>query len=492
MIHRHNMLIGNKIVKIITLILLTAAHVAWLLKAKSYVTPELIFPVWLLSNTRVFVSEINSFYPPALFYLVSSINTVTQNLFLSVNLIQITFVIAIDFILFYYLNKKINFKFALIGLAFYIPWQVFFRGNFLWFDLATIPFIAFSFFYFYDFVTKLKINSLIFSSAFLSLGFLFKNTILWIYVFYFVWIIYLAVVNKQTVKRLFRYLLILLFPFVLIGSTNFLIVSSKSTVEFAFYWDVLMKNFIYPRMSTSPRIISQNYYTPMALLIGIYLVSCIVIGKLSKQSHHQKYFLYTFPLVSLANIFPRWSDFHVQPFLFFLVIIFTYSLNLKSRLQETQRIFFNIFLLAVVISTILIIGNRIVTETKNKANAAPDYISQYAPNQLEKLIKNENIFVYDFPLYNGNPTPATYQPNSYNNLKLALKDPDEYYHVTNWQVALDYVKERNPEIVIVPHQIHDRMVLGIGLTEFEELISKNYHEEAEINKIYFIYRQEQD
>lgn len=487
----HSNLTGDKTAKIISFILLIFGHSFWLLKAKSYVTPELIFPVWLLSNAETLVSEINSFYPQILFYLVSVLNNITNDLRLSVNLVQLTIVLIIDSMLFYYLYKRFNFKFAVIGFVFYIPLQVFFRGNYLWFDIATIPFLAASFFYFERYIKNLKSKNLLFSSVALSLGYFFKVTVFWIYALYIVWLVYLNFTNKKRTE-LFRNLLFLITPLLLVGIINFLILLQKGTFEFTFYWYVLMQNIIYPRMSTLPRAIETEYYSPMILILAIYTVSCFVIEKFSKLSRNPKVFLYSFTLVSLANIYPRWSDFHVQPLLFFLAIIFTYSLTLKNRLKAFGGIGFNIFLFAIMISMVIIVGNRIATEIKNKEAKTPDYISEYAPFELKELIKNKNIFVYDFPLYNGDPIQPPNELNFYKKINLAIKDPDKYYHVTNWQIALDYVRAKNPNIIIVPYQIHNRIIASTDLTDFERLIKGKYFKESEIGRTYIVYTRSQN
>lgn len=479
---------SNKITKIITLILLIAIHVAWLLKAKSYVTPELIFPVWLLSNAEIFVSEINSFYPPILFYLVSILNKITNNLLLSVNMVQLSIVIIIDSMLFYYLNKRFHFKFAVIGLMFYIPWQVFFRGNYLWFDIATIPFLAASFFYFESYIKNLKRKNLLFSSAALSLGYFFKVTVFWIYALYIVWLVYINFTNKK-LGELFRNLLFLIIPILFVGTINFLILLQKGTFEFTFYWYVLMQNIVYPRISTLPRAIVTEYYSPMILILAIYTVSCFVIEKFSKLPPNSRLFLYSFTLVSLANIYPRWSDFHVQPFVFFLAIIFTYSLNLKNILKVPQKILFNTFLFAVMTLTILIVGNRIATEMKSSEVTTPDYISEYSPFELKELIKNKNIFVYDFALYNNVPSKVEVELNLLEKTKLALNDPDYYYQVSGWKIALNYATTQNPDLIIIPFQIQNKIDKGKDLTAFEEFIVKQYWQTAKISQIYYIYKQ---
>lgn len=477
----------SKIIKVTTVLLLITIHIFWLVKAKSYVTPELIFPIWLLSNAGTFVSEIQSFYPPALFYLVSSMNNIASNFLLSVNLTQLTIVLIIDVLLFYYLRKNFNFKFAIIGMTFYIPWQVFFRGNYLWFDLPTIPFIAVSFFFFIKFVSKLDKNNLFFASLFLSLGYFFKNTILWIYILYFGWIVYLSIKEKNEFRGLFGRLMILFIPLILALTVNFLILLLKSTPEFTLYWSILMQNFIYPRMSTSPRSITPEYYPVLALIFAFFLVSSLIIEKFSKKPKNEKWFLYTFTLVSFANVFPRWSDFHVQPFLFFLTIAFTFALYLRSRLKKDQKLYHTTFLLVALFFSLLIFANRIITELKNKNISSQNYIAEFAPEQQTNKILGKNVFVYDFPLYN-NPSPKTdFNLNFFEKVNLAIRDPEKYYRQTNSQVALNYVRAQNPDIIIIPYQIRDRLASEEKLTDLEKHILEKYHSESEISKTYFIY-----
>ena len=103
------------------------------------------------------------------------------------------------------------------------------------------------------------------------------------------------------------------------------------------------------------------------------------------------------------------------------------------------------------------------------------------------MIKNKNIFVYDFPLYNGNPIQIPNNPNFFERFFLVIKDPDKYYRITNWQIALNYVRAKNPNIIIVPHQIHNRIITSVNLTDFEKLIADKYFKESEIGGTYIVY-----
>lgn len=486
------MLKQRRLHKTLLLLILMVCHVLWLSNTSRYITPELIFPVWLLTNAKTFVSEINSFYPPIIFYFVSILNNFTNNLQQSFYLIQLIFVLVIDLLLFHYLKSRFKFKLAVIGFLFYIPWQIYFRGNYLWFDLATIPFLLLSFSFFEIFLTNFKLKEFLLASTFLSLGYLFKNTVLWIYVLYSIWIAYLTFMKFIKVRDVIKYLFLLVAPLIIAIAINFVILLSKSTFEFTFYWHIFMQNIIYPRMSTFQRGIERRYLLPLILILAIFIVSCFVIERYSKLKRNSRLFIYSYSLVSFANIFPRWSDFHVQPFLVFLTIVVTYAISLSNNLTKAHKLFLKTFTLIILFLSLTIFANRIFVERKNMHTSTTNYINEFAPIRLTSLIENKNIFVYDFPLYNGEPINTDKEQNPYSHVDLAIKNPDKYYHLTNSQIALNYVKARNPDIIIVPYQIQNRLEKDSSLTTFEKLVKQKYINIKNISNIYFIYIQKID
>ncbi len=422
-----------------------------------------------------------------LIYLISFLNSITRNLFTSITFIQLLLVATLDGLLLYYLNRKFKFKLAVVGLFFYIPWQVFFRGNYLWFDFATIPFIAVSYIFFENFVSNFKPRNLFLASIFLSLGYFFKSTVFWIYGLYFIWIGFLSVKKKIKFNELLKRIAILFSPLILVILVNFLIILSKGTFAFTLYWNIIMQIFVYPRMPTLTRPISANYYSVITLLLPIYMVCFFIVKKYSQEPKHQVWFLFSFSLISLANIFPRWSDFHMQPFLFFLTILVTYAIYLNGRFKKSQRLFYVTFAIIALSFTLLILGNRIVVETENKNILVPDYITEFSPNELTNLIKNKKVFLEDQALYNHLPLNHSQKLGFSEQLMLALKNPDDYYRITSWQKALSYVKSTKPDFVIIPYQIQNRISEGSDLTNFENLIIEQYHQGSIIGHIYFVY-----
>lgn len=463
---------------------LIAGHIVWLLMVKSQMNPDVIFPSWLLSNSKNLVSEVITMYPPLLFYIVNIVNNFAHNLFVSTTLIQVTLVVILDSLLFYYLKTKLGFKFGVLGLVIYIPWQVFFRGNYLWHDFATIPFVIVSFFYFEKYLLKQTLKSLLIASAVLACGYLFKLTVVYVYILYFIWVV---IIKWGSARSLSRSTITLFSPLLLAFFVNFLIILSKSTLAFTFYWNIIMQMFIYPRLPALSRPITSNYYPVIGLLMIMFFASCFIIWKYSKESSQKKWFLFSFALVSLANIYPRWSDFHLQLFLFPFSIVSTYALSLVLKLKGVYKSFFIVFFAIVIFFSLILFANRISIEIKSAASTGPDHILKFAPNEKAALISGRNVFIYDYALYDDKPYFDTGKKlHLLQDTVLGLVNPDDFHHSVSWQKALEFVESNQPDTILIPYQIKNKMDRGNNLTGFEKLILEKYHQVDTIAD-YFVY-----
>lgn len=475
---------GNNIQQYLAIASLITIHISWLLVIKSQMNSDVIFPSWLLFNTKNLVSEVITMYPPLLFYTVNFVNVFFNSYFISTTIIQIALVIIIDLLLFYYLTKKFRFKFAIIGLIFYIPWQVFFRGNYLWHDFATIPFIFLSFFFFEKFISKPIYKNLLLASTILAFGYLFKITIIYIFGLYFFWTLY---VTQKKAWPLFRNFVILFFPLAFAVFANFLIVLSKSTLAFTFYWNIIMQIFIYPRLPALSRPVSSNYYPVIALLLAVCLLSSFVISKFSGEQNRKKWLLFSFVFVSLFSLFPRWSDFRVQLFLLPLTIACVYAIFLSNKIHGSNKYYFGILSCALIFFSLVFMGNRIIAEWKSTGDSGPNYTAKFAPNNKVSMIENKNVFIYDYALYDDKlPFNSLGKMGLVQQLKLGLTNPDYFHHSTSWQKALEYVNSSSPTVVLIPYQIKNKIDSGTDLTGFENFLLDNYHQEGSVVD-YFVY-----
>lgn len=482
----------NKLRHHLIFIALLAIHLVWLFLIREQITTELVFPVWLLSNASAFVSEIQTIYPPALFYLISFIYSFTANLHFSFQLTLVVVITSLDSILYYYLKNRFGFKYAALGFLFYIMWQVFCKGNYLWFDIATIPFLALSFFSFSSFIKRQKLKDLLLASLFLSLGIFVKNTVLWIFILYFLWIIALAYKKGAPAKNLLVKFLILTGPALLAILINFLLLLTKSTFYFTFHWAIIMAYIVFPRLPSLTRFISLSYFPIIIILLGFYFLSCLAIANLSRKSSEEKWFLCTFAFAAFASIFPRWSDFHLQPFVFFLSIIFTYALWLNKFKTGRDSRNFNVSLNVLIILMSAVIGNRILGEINLAKLSKIDQVREFTQSGLSQELKGNSVFAYDSPLYNHSPLAVTTDSNFLAISKLMILNPDLYYRVISPRAALSHAQNKNPDFIIVPFQIQDRITKGMGLTEFEKFLIEKYHQESMLGQVYIFYRRNQN
>jgi len=76
-------------------------------------------------------------------------------------------------------------------------------------------------------------------------------------------------------------------------------------------------------------------------------------------------------------------------------------------------------------------------------------------------------------------------------INLALRDADIFYRTTSWRKALDYVSNRNPDLIIVPYNIYNRLISGFDLTNFEKHVIRYYQYHDTIENTFFIYAKKQ-
>lgn len=467
-------------------------HLAWLYVIREQVAPELLFQEWLLTSSKKFVSDIHTMYPLGLFYLIKLAFLLTENLRLSFYTVHICIVLFLDSLLYFYLKKQFGFKNAFLGLIFYVIWQVFLRGNYLWFDLATIPLIALSYFHFSDFTEKLRQKDLIYASIFLSLGIFFKNTISWILIFYLLWLIVLAFGKKLKPIRVITNACVLILPITTTITINFLLLAAKSSLAFSFYWSIVCAYLIFPRLTNFSRFATPNYYPILGVLAAFYLISCWAILKYSPKTKYQKWFVCTFPLATIASIFPRWSDFRLQLFVFFLAMLFTYTLSLYKLLSTRDRFIFNVSLLVLFSLTFAFVANRAYIENQSSKVLMSDGVSKYQKNILTAKIHNKSVLAYDGLFYNYDLVNEATEQNVASQSKLIITSPDLFFHNTSPNAVLSFAEKTKPDYVVVHKQMHSRIVSNHGLTSFEKFVSGNYSYDATADDLYFFYSQKQN
>lgn len=462
----------------IFLVILLICHVLVSQVIPVYIFPEIAFSSYILSITDRYVSE-DHFLHPWLIYYVGSYLIKLTNIEFAFRSINIMTVVIIDLILYILCKKKFSANIALLALSFYIPWQIYFRGNSLWFDILTIPFILISYIHFQSFINKPKISSLLNASIILSLGYFFKQTILWIAIVYFCW---LMATTKYKLVALIKYSAILVLPLAMVILLNSLPLLLKATPLFTIQWSFFIPIFIYPRLPRTFLAIDEYYLKIIFYLIILLVIFSFHTLKYSRGPKKEIFLLLTVTIVSLCNIFPRWSDFRVQPFLVFLCLNFAYLLSIFTKLKNTHRAALGIFFISLLLVINYLFLLKINNEWKKPINPRGDL---YAIN-LKSLFRDKSIFLYDSPAYQGNPE-GNYQTSLKDTVKMVITNPDKYYRTKSSQYSLDQVKNSKVDIVIVPSNIFERLNTVNDLVDFEKYIITKYEHTNNIGNDGFIF-----
>ena len=202
--------------------------------------------------------------------------------------------IQVNYCLLFWITKKLyNKKTAICALSFYIPIELLFEGNGLWFDLALVPF-ALLLFYFLE-KKKYLITGIIF-----ALGFLTKQT----FIYFLIPLILLNIKIKQNLllntKKFILGLSSVLLVFVLL-------LLSFGILDNFYFWAIKFGIFYLPH-ATGQIVLP----TIRQLVVALFPFSISIFSPT----------LLPWIISGAIGVYPRWELFHFQPALPFLAITF--------------------------------------------------------------------------------------------------------------------------------------------------------------------------
>jgi len=254
-------------------------------------------------------------------------------------------------------TKKINLAF--IFLFFYILIQPFLEGNMIWPDLVMIPFLLGGFLFFLN-------KKYFFSSILFALALLTKQSA----IFYIVITAsYLLIFERKKMFNFILGILVIILPFL----TSLL--KQNSLNDFV-NWTIIYPSKYWTKfpgyVQLSPSL--REYL----ILMFLFLPMTILVIKVNKKIFSNKTFLLVFGFVIcvIIGVYPRFSFFHLQPSLAFLVIL--YSI-LISKYQNTKT---SIVYLIILIATIVFLSHPVFGGTRFWSS--DDII-------LAKTIQNETL-----------------------------------------------------------------------------------------------------
>ena len=343
-------------------------HLFLLVKLKFTAWPEMTLWPYLMLKGWLPYRDIAIVHTPLLF-----IDLIIVYKIFGVGLWQLkiytwALILLTDLLLYGIVKKVWNNRIALISLAFYIPLQLFYEGNGLWFDLALAP-IALIIFYF------LKKKNYSWAGVFWALAFLVKQTAFW-----FLIPIGLMFVSKKILEKARKFVLGAIFVFL----PSLLIIWALGILPDFIYWAFKFAIGILPKASGQ-----ISFPTLRQLVIALIPFSILGLLPFVLKSNKERVELSTWVIFGFLGAFPRWGLFHFQPALPFLAIA---GGLVFARIKKLKPVFASLLVAYAVL--ILILFSRFYTREWGKGDRffEPDVlrITSYVK---EKTRSNDKIYL---------------------------------------------------------------------------------------------------
>lgn len=206
-------------------------------------------------------------------------------------------ILATDALLFWVAKKLWGYKEAILALLFYIPFQILYEGNGLWFDLGVAP-LALLIYYF------LRQKKYLWAGVSWGLAFLTKQTAFW-----FLVPIGLYLIGNFRIKNIKNIILGTLIIFASAALVLLALGIWGDFIRWAFEFGILQL----------PRAEGQVYLPGLRQLVASLLPFAILFP-LVLEKGRKNTDLIVWAFFGLLGIYPRFELFHFQPALPFLAI----------------------------------------------------------------------------------------------------------------------------------------------------------------------------
>ena len=293
-----------------------------------------------------------------------------------------------DCLLFYFFNKLFGIKKALLSLAFYIPFQVYYDGNGIWFDhaLAVFPIMIFY---------CLEKKKFFLTGLLWAVSFLTKQTAFWFslpILYYF-----LIYPNKK------KFIVDSLKGFLAVISLFLVILVALGIQGDYFHWSIIFGIFTLPNQT------AQIKWPVVRQLIASLTPFLIYIPLLFSKLNRQKISIFLWSIVGMMGVLPRFELFHFQPALPFIAL--GYSILVFGILQSKGKKYF----LFIPLLTLVLVPRGIYRKI-NKQDRFIEPSDQMIVASVKNLTTpSQTIFVTNYwdnlyPLTNTFPATRPFVP----------------------------------------------------------------------------------
>ncbi|MCJ7805512.1 glycosyltransferase family 39 protein [Patescibacteria group bacterium] len=284
--------------------------------------PYLILKGWLpykdiaIAHTPLLFTDLSVFYK-----------------FFGLGLLQLkiyTWIIILftDGILYFVVKKLWGIKVARVSLLVYIPLQLFYDGNGLWFDLVLAP-LALLIYY------CLRKQKYLWAGIWWAIAFLTKQTAFW-----FLVPVFILLVKENLFKGLKDFgkgVLIIFVP-------TLLIIYFLGIYPDFYYWTFKFAIGILPTASGQVLFPSIKQ-----LLVAVFPIVLLFLARL--RLHKPSTTLILWAVFGIFGVYPRWELFHFQPGLPFLAIGLALMLLSFSKMKVVEK---SVLLIALALFLIII------------------------------------------------------------------------------------------------------------------------------------------
>ncbi|KKP59935.1 MAG: hypothetical protein UR52_C0001G0015 [Candidatus Gottesmanbacteria bacterium GW2011_GWA1_34_13] len=319
----------KKYLNCFVIIFLLIIHLVLLVTLKFTAWPEMLTYPWLMLNGYKLYTDIILPYPPLLPLLLKFFYSSFGLSIISLRIFTITIIIFSDILIYLVSKNQLGKKLGIFSLIIFIFSQLFFEGNGLWFELASLPLLLMALF-------LLQSKKLVFTGLFIGLSILIKqNNVLFIIPA----LLYL-IFNK---KSILKFCISAILPFL----TVFIYYLSKSNFNDFFYWVIYHPLFIHAK---SPGFFLRPSNMQI-LIIFAWFFPLIIIWK-------KNLILFVWFIISLIFAFPRFGYFHLQLSVAFFSLLIPYIFNINKKIRY--------FLLIIYIPLISFVFSKFILKELGK------------------------------------------------------------------------------------------------------------------------------
>ena len=434
---------------------LLLVHVILLINLKFTAWPEMQLWPYLILKGWLPYRDIAIVHNPALLADLTIFNRVFGLGIWQLKIYTWLTILSIDALLFWIVRKFWNIKTAFYTLAFFIPLQLYYEGNGLWFDLS----LAFVALLVYFFVMKKDYFK---AGLFWALAFLVKQTAFWFLIPIGIYALQDGAL-KASLKSFFTGLFLVFVP-------TFMIMWVLGILPDYLFWAYKFGLGVLPR--ASGQISFPDIKTAISALIPLLILSFLAIDYERKRMGG----LLAWVLAGFMGAFPRWELFHFQPAAPFLAIIVAV---LASSFKD-KTILFKLFFVFYSVVSAFVIGRFILRDWGGEVRFMDTMTLKVANYVRGVSEKNERIYVLNFW---DNIYPLT---DTFPAMKPWIPHLSWYMNMPGVQQRLvDSLAKEPPSLIVF------RQYTAAGLSSYrppliDDFIRENYAVSYKIDDINFL------